>query len=224
LYDVDGREYLDLVSAWRDIARHAHPDSRLAISEQASTLLHTPIFTTTRPGQVAPLTKMVGHGAGVLRNSGAEAVEGCLKFARRYWYTQGVTTARIFAIQMHSPGRTMGALSVTWDEHYGRHSSRCRALSHSSPRAIVAALQAAVTERSAAIIAEPIQGEGGIGRYRPNSLQAITNDARHRTLFIAEKCNGLGAPATRSTSRSSASSLISSASGRRSQRVPSVRC
>ena len=51
-------------------------------------------------------------------NSGTEAVEACLKFARRYWYAQGTPRTAIVAFEHSFHGRTMGALSVTWDEHY----------------------------------------------------------------------------------------------------------
>jgi len=128
-------------------------------------------------------------------NSGAEAVEGCLKFARRYWYTQGVTTRTGFvAIQNAFGGRTMGALSVTWDEHYRAPFQPLLAPVTFVPAGDVAALEAAVTETTAAVIAEPIQGEGGIRPMSAEFAQGITDLCKRTgTLFIADEVQtGLG--------------------------------
>src|SRR5919204_3534934 len=122
LYDTDGREYLDFISGIGVTSLgHAHPGLAAAIAEQAATLLHTSnLYYHPLQGQVAArLAKLSGLARVFFANSGAEAVEGCLKFARRYWYTQGVTTRTAFvAIENGFGGRTMGALSVTWDDHY----------------------------------------------------------------------------------------------------------
>ena len=91
LYDVDGHEYLDLISGIGVTSLgHAHPGLAAAIADQASTLLHTSnLYYHPLQGQVAArLTKLSGMPRVFFANSGAEAVEGCLKFARRYWYTQ----------------------------------------------------------------------------------------------------------------------------------------
>src|SRR5712691_1103979 len=95
LYDVEGRAYLDLVSGIGVASLgHAHPGLAAAIADQASTLLHTSnLYYHPLQGQVAArLTKLSGLARAFFANSGTEAVEGCLKFARRYWYTQGITT------------------------------------------------------------------------------------------------------------------------------------
>ena len=117
LYDVDGREYLDLVSGIGVTSLgHAHPGLAAAIADQAATLLHTSnLYYHPLQGQVAArLTKLSGLPRVFFANSGAEAVEGCLKFARRYWYTQGITTRTGFvAIENAFGGRTMGAPSCT---------------------------------------------------------------------------------------------------------------
>ena len=163
LYDVDGREYLDLVSGIGVTSLgHAHPGLAAAIADQASTLLHTSnLYYHPLQGQVAArLTTLSGLPRVFFANSGAEAVEGCLKFARRYWYTQGLKTRTGFvAIQNAFGGRTMGALSVTWDEHYRAPFQPLLGPVTFVPSGDIAALEAAVTDRTAAVIAEPIQGE-----------------------------------------------------------------
>src|SRR5881398_3085534 len=121
LYDADGREYLDLLSGIGVASLgHAHPGLARAVAEQAQTLLHTSnLFFHPLQGQVAErLAMLSGMPRTFFCNSGAEAVEACLKFARRYWYTKGEPRAEFIALEESFHGRTFGALSVTSDEHY----------------------------------------------------------------------------------------------------------
>src|ERR1700730_6818871 len=121
LYDIEGREYLDLLSGIGVAALgHGHPGLARAISEQAQTLLHTSnLFYHPLQGQLAErLANLSGLPRTFFCNSGAEAVEACLKFARRYWYTRGERRPEIIALEKSFHGRTFGSLSVTADEHY----------------------------------------------------------------------------------------------------------
>jgi hypothetical protein len=118
------REYLDLVSGIGVTSLgHAHPGLAAAIAEQASTLLHTSnlYFHPFQAEAAGRLSALSGLARTFFCNSGTEANEACLKFARRYWHTKGVAGRTGFvAIKGGFAGRTMGALSVTWDEHYRR--------------------------------------------------------------------------------------------------------
>src|SRR5439155_4722907 len=122
VYDADGREYLDLLSGIGVAALgHAHPTLARAVAEQMQTLIHTSnLFFHPLQGQVAErLANLSGLSRAFFCNSGAEAVEACLKFARRYWYTRGDTgRTDIIALEGAFHGRTYGALSVTYDDHY----------------------------------------------------------------------------------------------------------
>src|SRR5438477_12838024 len=92
LFDSDGREYLDLLSGIGvSSLGHAHPGLARAIADQAQTLLHTSnLFFHPLQGQLAErLADFSGLRRAFFCNSGAEAVEACLKFARRYWHTRG---------------------------------------------------------------------------------------------------------------------------------------
>src|SRR5439155_8895274 len=111
-------------------------------------------------------------------NSGAEAVEACLKFSRRFWQTQGTPRTKFVAFEHSFHGRTMGALSVTWDDHYRAPFQPLIGPVTFVPSGDVAALARAVTDRTAAIIAEPIQGEGGIRPMSREFAQAITDVCR----------------------------------------------
>jgi acetylornithine/N-succinyldiaminopimelate aminotransferase len=198
LYDVDGREYLDFVSGIGVTSLgHAHPGLSAAIADQAATLIHTSnlYYHPFQAQAAARLAQLSGLPRTFFCNSGTEAVEACLKFARRYWYTQGVTERTGFiAVEGAFAGRTFGALSVTHDEHYrapfGPLLEPVAFVDPAKPEA----LAAAVTGRTAAIIAEPIQGEGGIRPMSPQFAAAI-NDvcARTGTLYIADEVqSGLG--------------------------------
>jgi len=198
LYDTEGREYLDLVSGIGVVALgHAHPGLTAAIADQAATLVHTSnlYYHPFQGDAAARLAALSGLPRVFFSNSGAEAVEACLKFARRYWFTQGVKDrTRFVALEGGFAGRTFGALSVTHNEHYrAPFAPLLEGVTFVDP-ADPAALVAAVTDRTAAIIAEPIQGEGGIRPLSAPFAAAIHEVcARTGTLYIADEVQtGLG--------------------------------
>src|SRR4030095_13301713 len=99
---------------------HGHPRLVTAIAAQAHELLHTSnLFFHPLQGQLAArLSALSGLPRAFFCNSGAEAVEASLKFARRYWHSQGQPRSGFVAFEHSFHGRTMGSLSVTWDDHY----------------------------------------------------------------------------------------------------------
>jgi acetylornithine aminotransferase/acetylornithine/N-succinyldiaminopimelate aminotransferase len=198
LYDVDGREYLDFISGIGVASLgHAHPGLAAAVADQAATLLHTSnlYYHPFQAEAASRLARLSGLPRAFFCNSGTEANEACLKFARRYWFTQGVNDRTGFvAIEGGFAGRTMGALSVTHDEHYRTPFmpllDQVTFVSPDNPDA----LAQAVTERTAAIIAEPIRGEGGVRPLSPRFAGAIADVCRRTgTLLIADEVQtGLG--------------------------------
>src|SRR6266566_2054238 len=164
LFDADGREYLDLLSGIGVASLgHAHPGLARAIAEQAQTLLHTSnLFYHPLQGQLGErLANLSGLPRAFFCNSGAEAVEACLKFARRYWYTRGEQRTEIVALEQSFHGRTFGSLSVTSDEHYRAPFAPLLGGVRFLPANDRGLLAAAVSTNTAAVIVEPIQGEGG---------------------------------------------------------------
>jgi predicted acetylornithine/succinylornithine family transaminase len=185
LYTAAGRGYLDFISGV-GVASLGHGNPKLAgaLSAQAHELVHTSnLFFHPLQAEVASrLEALSGMDRAFLCNSGTEAVEACLKFARRYWTATGVPRPEIVAFEGAFHGRTLGSLSVTWDDHYrGPFQPLLPGIRFVAP-GNVAALHEAVNEQTAAIIVEPIQGEGGV---RP--LPQATADA------IAEVCGRSGA-------------------------------
>jgi acetylornithine/N-succinyldiaminopimelate aminotransferase len=198
LYDVDGREYLDFVTGVGVAALgHAHPGLAAVIADQAATLIHTSnlYYHPFQAEAASRLAELSGLPRVFFCNSGAEAVEACLKFARRFWHTKGEPDRLGFvAVEGAFSGRTMGALSVTHNEHYrlpfGPLIGPVTFVDPAKPEALVAA----VTSKTAAVIAEPIIGEGGVRPMTPEFAAAI-NDACARTgsLYIADEVqSGLG--------------------------------
>ncbi len=197
LYDTDGEPYLDFVSGLGVASMgHANPDLAEALADQAKTLLHTSnLYFHPLQGQVGErLARLSGLARVFFCNSGTEAVEGCLKFARRYWYSQGVQhRTRFVALERSFHGRTLGALSTTAEPGYRAPFAPLLDVTFVSPDD-PAAVEAALTDEVAALIVEPIQGEGGVWPLSNDVAEAITAGCRRSgTLLIADEIQcGLG--------------------------------
>ena len=192
LIDDTGRRYLDFVSGIGVAALgHAHPALAKAVSDQAAALLHTSnVYFHPLQGELAArLATLTGLDRTFFCNSGTEAVEACLKFTRRYWHTKGETARTKYVAFSHAfHGRTMGSLSVTWDEHYRTPFAPLvpgvTFVAADDP----AALDRVVDSETAAIIVEPIQGEGGVRPISQALTQAIAAAcARSGALLIADE-------------------------------------
>ena len=198
VFDIDGRAYLDFLTGIGVAALgHAHPGLAAALADQARTLLHTSnLYYHPLQGQVGRrLTALSGLPRVFLCNSGTEAVEGCLKFARRYWHSRGETArTRFVALERSFHGRTFGSLSATWEPGYrAPFEPLVPGVTFVSP-ADPGALDTAIGSDVAALILEPIQGEGGIWPLSPEFAAAVTAACeRCGTLLIADEIQcGLG--------------------------------
>jgi acetylornithine/LysW-gamma-L-lysine aminotransferase len=193
LVDSDGRRYLDLASA-QGVAMlgHCHPRVSDAIARQAYTLtlcpnyLYNDVRAAFAEALVAVLPRHLPHA--FLANSGGEAVDGALKFARLVTRRPSfVSTTKGFH------GRTMGALSVTWEPKY-RDGFLPLLDAHHVPFNNVAALDHAIGDTTAAVIVEPVQGESGVNVGSPEFLQAAERLCRDRgaLLIVDEIQTGFG--------------------------------
>lgn len=193
LVDAEGRRYLDLGSAQGvALLGHCHPRVTEAIAAQARTLALCPsyLYNDTRARFAEALVEVLpAHLPYVfLTNSGAEAVEGALKFAR-------LVTGRpaFVAATRGFHGRTFGALSVTWEPKYRDGFHPLLDTTHVSFND-AAALEAAVTDRTAAVVLEVVQGESGVHLGTPEFLRAAERCCRERgaLLIIDEIQTGFG--------------------------------
>ena len=192
LFDDRGKSYLDFVSGIGVASLgHAHAGLAQALGDQAATLIQTSnLYFHPLQGELASrLSALTGLERAFFCNSGTEAVEACLKFARRYWHARGEPTrTKIVAFSHAFHGRTMGSLSVTWDEHYRTQFAPL------VPNVVFAdaddpgALTALVDRQTAAIIVEPIQGEGGVRPISTAMAAAIARACKDTgTLLIADE-------------------------------------
>ena len=174
LWDVEGREYLDALAG---IAvcnlGHCHPKVVTAVQEQAERLMHISNFFVSEP-QVMLSQKLVeisGLDRVFFSNSGAESVEGAIKIARKYAYANG-RGGGIISMENSFHGRTLATIA-TGKERMQRGFGPMPPGFHKVPFNDIEAVRAAVSEDIAAIILEPVQGEGGINVAKPCYLRAL---------------------------------------------------
>ncbi|MDB4971733.1 MAG: Acetylornithine aminotransferase [Myxococcaceae bacterium] len=164
--DVEGREYLDLAAGLAVTSvGHGHPTLARAIGEQAARLMHVSnLWYNDRGIELAErLTQRTGFDRAFFCNSGTEANEALFKLARYYHFSRG-DVARIGVVSTLSSfhGRTMGALTLTGQIKYHEGMGPLIGGVSHVPYGDLAAMRAAVSATTAAIIVEPIQAEGGI--------------------------------------------------------------
>lgn len=193
LYDSDDRQYLDLASAQGvALLGHCHPSLTDAIGRQAATLISCPAFlyNDVRAEFAAALADVLPRHLSslFLANSGAEAIDGALKFAR-------LTTGRpaFVATTKGFHGRTFGALSATWEPKYREGFGPLLDTIH-VPFNSAAALDAAITDRTAAVIFEVVQGESGVNLASTEFAQTAQRLCRERgaLLIVDEIQTGFG--------------------------------
>jgi predicted acetylornithine/succinylornithine family transaminase len=169
LWDEEGNEYLDFLSGISVVQLgHCHPELVGAVREQVGRLMHVGNLFYTEPGMrlAKRLADVSLDGKVFLTNSGAEAIECAIKVARRHR-----AGGEFIVMEGGFHGRTMGALSATPQEPRQAPFAPLVPGFNVVPRNGVEALRAAVSERTAAVILEPIQGESGIYPLWPELLQ-----------------------------------------------------
>jgi acetylornithine/N-succinyldiaminopimelate aminotransferase len=177
LIDTEGRRYLDCVAG---IAVNAlgYGDAEVSkvVAEQAARLIHTSNLYYTRPS--AELAKsLVEHSFAdrvFFTNSGAESIEGALKFSRKYareHHGEGKTAVVAFSGSFH--GRTMGAVAITHREKYRQPFEPLMPGVRFVEYNDLAAAQAAIGEDVCAVVVEPVQGEGGLSVASPEFLRGL---------------------------------------------------
>jgi acetylornithine/LysW-gamma-L-lysine aminotransferase len=192
LYGADGSAYIDCVGG-QGAANlgHNHPVLTAALREQAQALISCPEFfhNPVRARYQAALCAAADMPRVFLCNSGAEAIEGALKIARLVTGRTGVVAA-----MRGFHGRTMGALSATWEKAYrGPFEPLIAGVRH-VPYNNVERLEQALDESIAAVIFEPVQGEGGVHPAADGYLAAARElcDANGSLLILDEIQTGFG--------------------------------
>lgn len=202
LYDMDGKEYLDFVAGIAVFAfgynNKAYND---ALKAQIDKIIHTSNYYYNRPAIQAAkkLKKISGMDRVFFTNSGAEAVEGALKAARKYAYLKdGSREHEIIAMNHSFHGRTFGALSVTGNPKYREPFEPMIGNIRFAELNDIESVKAQITDRTCGIILETVQGEGGLIPAEEEFLREVRAicDERDILLILDEIQCGMGRTGT----------------------------
>ena len=198
LYDMDGKRYLDFVSGIAVFALgYNNKEYSDALKEQIDKIIHTSNFYYNLPAIEAAkkLKKISGMDRVFFTNSGAEAVEGAIKTARKYAYLKdGRTDHEIIAMNHSFHGRTMGALSVTGNPHYREAFEPMIGNIKFADLNDFNSVLAQVTDKTCAILFETVQGEGGIYPATEEFMRKVRElcDERDILMILDEIQCGMG--------------------------------
>jgi acetylornithine/N-succinyldiaminopimelate aminotransferase len=194
LIEADGTRYLDLGAGIAvNALGHANPDLVAALTEQARRLWHVSnLYQIPEQQRLADL--LVAHSfadTAFFTNSGTEAAELAIKMARKYWYEKGTPREEILAFEGAFHGRSTGAIAAAGSEKmvkgYGPLMPGFRQL----PWGDMGAVKAAISDRTCAVMVEPIQGEGGI-RPIPDAdlklLRSLCDETGALLIFDEVQC------------------------------------
>jgi acetylornithine/N-succinyldiaminopimelate aminotransferase len=165
LYDIEGKKYLDFAAGIAVCSLgYGHPKYTEALKMQVEQLTHTSNLFYSKPvANAAERLKSVAQMDRIFfTNSGTEAIEGALKAARKYAYTKGTGKYEFIAMNHSFHGRSMGAVAVTGNPHYREAFEPLIGGVKFADFNDLESVKAQITEKTCAIIMEPIQGEGGI--------------------------------------------------------------
>ncbi|MBZ0120920.1 MAG: aspartate aminotransferase family protein [Sandaracinaceae bacterium] len=198
VWDADDHEYLDFSGGIAVVALgHAHPRLAHAIGEQAATLMHTSnlFYNANAIEFAAAIVERTPFDRVYFGNSGTEANEALIKLARRWHYEHGrKERVELVAAEQSFHGRTMGSVTLTGQPKYHTGMGPLVPGVKHVPYNDLDALREAVTERTAAVFLEPIQGEGGIVAGTKEYLRGARElcDAKGALLFFDEVQTGYG--------------------------------
>ena len=197
VWDADGRRYLDLFPGWGcNILGYCPPRIVRAIQEQAAKLIHVPnTWYTEAQGRFAQLLSERSFGQAFFCNSGAEAIEAAIKLARLHT-PEGRHKIVSFSNSFH--GRTYAAVTATAQPKYHEGIGPMLAGFRYAPFNDLDAVESLVDDETAAILIEPVQGEGGINVPDADFLPGLRKlaDERGCLLIFDEVQTGMGRTGT----------------------------
>ena len=197
VYDGEGREYLDFVSGLAvNNLGHCNPRVTVAFQKQAQRLVHTSNLFYTEP-QVKLARLLVENSFAdkvFFCNSGAEANEAAIKLVRKYSHEKGNGRFEIITALNSFHGRTMATLTATGQDRFHKGFDPLVPGFSYVPFNDIAALEKAITEKTAAVMIEPVQGEGGVNIPDRDYLKRLREicDANGILLVLDEVQTGIG--------------------------------
>ncbi len=202
IYDMDGKKYLDFVSGIAVFALGYHNEAyNDALKSQIDKIIHTSNYYYNAPAIEAAkkLKEISGMDRVFFTNSGAEAIEGAIKTARKYAYLKdGKTDHEIIAMNHSFHGRTMGALSVTGNPHYREAFEPMIGNIRFADLNDFDSVMAQVNDKTCAILFETVQGEGGIYPATEEFMRKVRAlcDERDILMMLDEIQCGMGRTGT----------------------------
>ncbi|MBS7654216.1 aspartate aminotransferase family protein [Candidatus Bathyarchaeota archaeon] len=189
LYDVNGKAYIDCMGGYGvSLVGHCHPKVVKAIKEQCERLIacHGSLYNDKRAELLEKIAKIAPEGLGkiFLSNSGAEAVECAIKAAVKY-----TSKHEIISMVRSFHGKTLGALSATWNPKYRESFEKIINKNFKFvPFGKLDKVEEAITDNTAAVIVEPIQGEGGVHVAPSGFLEGLRKLCdEHGILLISDE-------------------------------------
>lgn len=194
VWDINGKEYMDFTGSYGvALLGHSHPKIVEAICRQAERLIscHAGFYNDVRTEFLQKLAEITPKDLdkSFLSNSGAEAIECAIKLARKF-----TGKPEIIALMGAYHGKTMGALSATWDKKYREPFLPLIPDFKHVPPDNINKVREAITEKTAAVIVEPVRGEGGIRVPPDDFLQGLRDacDEKNIVLIFDEVQTGFG--------------------------------
>ena len=188
VYDVTGKKYLDFAAGIAVSALGYSNDAyKEALKQQVDKILHTSnlYYNVSSIEAAEKLVKKAGLKKAFFTNSGAEAIEGALKMAKRYAYDKnGADEYEIIAMKHSFHGRTMGALALTGNAHYQEPFGPMIPGIKYAEFNNLDSVKALVSEKTCAIILEPVQGEGGIYPAEKEFMEGIRNICDEKDILM----------------------------------------
>ncbi len=197
VWDDEGKSYLDFVAGIAvNTLGHAHPEMVKTISEQAATMLHCSnlYFNPWQNELAEKLAMLSGLDKSFFCNSGAEANEAAIKLARKYFHDQGKAKYTVITAVQSFHGRTMQTIAATGQDKVKQGFAPLPQGFKHVPLNDIAALEAAIDDTTAAIMLEPLQGEGGVNLANIEYLEAVRAlcDEKGILLMFDEIQTGIG--------------------------------
>lgn len=201
VYDTDGKKYIDYLGGIAvNVLGHAHPALVKAIADQAAKVIHCSnlYYTETQATLAEKLVKLSGLGKAFLGNSGAEANEGAIKLARKYASNISPDKTEIITAWHGFHGRTLATLTATAQPKYQKGFAPLPADFKYVEYNDIDALSAMMSEKTCAVLLEPIQGEGGVHIPDADYLKKVRAlcDQHGALLILDEIQTGIGRTGT----------------------------
>ncbi len=197
IYDNEGKKYIDFLAGIAvNVLGHAHPALVKAVSEQAAKIIHcSNLYYTEEQATLAKtLAGLSGLNRVFIANSGAEANEGAIKLARKYGKTIAADKFEIITAHDSFHGRTLATLTATAQPKYQKGYEPLPGGFSYVPFNDIAALENAISDKTCAVMLEPIQGEGGVNVPDQDYLAKVKALCeKHGALLILDEIqSGIG--------------------------------